>query len=438
MRLTTSRALGAAAVAACCVAPIAAQGSDLCANAQPIAGTGIFQYDTKAASTDGPQEAFVTKPELWSMHNDVWFSWQAPKTAVYEVHTCFPPPSQWAATFMAVYRYGCPTGPGRAVEAKGGYGCPTGLFTKFELGAVAGETYLIRLGHSAAQNKDDGIFEIREVSPPAVLASVENPANGRTYHLLEPSSWTVAQAAARMLGGDLVTVNDAAEDAWLNATFWSLAAEIDGLWLGYNDAETEGVWEWISGQAPGYENWSTGAPNNGNQFEHYAHLRFDWTDGTWNDLLGFPQVSFFYNQMHGIVEMPDAAPLVGTPAQVSVAAGGTQSFALNAGPGEAGAPYLLLGTLSGTAPGVPVDGQLLPLNIDAYTLHTLQNPGGPPLTGSWGTLDAAGKAAAAFTLTPGQLPSLVGLTAHHAYVNFDLGLPGVSMASNAVAVDFTP
>jgi hypothetical protein len=32
----------------------------------------------------------------------------------------------------------------------------------------------------------------------------------------------------------------------------------------------------------------------------------------------------------------------------------------------------------------------------------------------------------------------VGLTAHHAYVTFDLGALAVATVSNAVAVDFTP
>ena len=122
--------------------------------------------------------------------------------------------------------------------------------------------------------------------------------------MLAPSSWSEARVAALQLGGDLVTVNDDGENDWLMSTFGSFEGENRSLWLGYNDAETEGTWVWANGETPGYENWSSGGgPNNGNQYEHYAHIRRDHDDGTWNDLLGFPGVSFFYDEVHGVVEI---------------------------------------------------------------------------------------------------------------------------------------
>ncbi|KAA3611852.1 MAG: hypothetical protein DWQ01_07135 [Planctomycetota bacterium] len=283
--------------------PGLAQGGDDCADAQVISGTGTFVYDTGSATTDGPLENFEPTPRLIEMHNDVWFEWTAPKTSVYELSTCFPL-TQWAATFVAIYKYGCPTGSGRAIAARGGYDC--GLFTQLSFGTDAGATYLIRIGHSSESNRDDGFFEINEVSHPAVLGSEVNPGTGNTYHFLEASSWSVAQAAAVALGGNLVTVNDQAENDWLDSTFSNWGGQPRSFWLGYNDAENEGVWDWVSGETPGFTNWSSdGAPDNGNQFEHYAHFRRDWTDGTWNDLLGFPGVSFFYDEVHGVVEIQD-------------------------------------------------------------------------------------------------------------------------------------
>lgn len=92
-----------------------------------------------------------------------------------------------------------------------------------------------------------------------------------------------------------------------HASFGSFEGENRSLWLGYNDDETEGTWVWANGESPGYENWSPGGgpPNNGNDYEHYAHFRRDRDDGTWNDLLGFPGVSFFYDEVHGVVEIAD-------------------------------------------------------------------------------------------------------------------------------------
>ncbi len=112
----------------------------------------------------------------------------------------------------------------------------------------------------------------------------------------------------------------------------------------------------------------------------------------------------------------DAPTLVATPASLSVSAGGVQTMLLDAGLVHATLPYLLLGSASGSSPGIVVEGKTLPLNVDGYTLHTLLTPNAPPLGGSFGSLDATGRATATFTLPPNAPTSLVGLTATHAFV----------------------
>ena len=119
------------------------------------------------------------------------------------------------------------------------------------------------------------------------------------------------------------------------------------------------------------------------------------------------------------IELPPQG-LSGTPETISLINGGTQSFSLDAGPPFAGLPYVLLGTLSGTDPGLPLDGVVLPLNADAYTVITLIAPNTPPLAGSFGTLDASGKGVATFTLSPGSPMVLAGLRLHHAFVVIEL------------------
>ena len=134
------------------------------------------------------------------------------------------------------------------------------------------------------------------------------------------------------------------------------------------------------------------------------------------------------------------AGLVGTPASISVASGGTQALSLNAGSAFAGLPYLVLGSWSGTSPGTPLDGQLLPLNTDPYTNITLLTPNVAPLSGTFGTLDAAGAASASFSLPTGLSPGLAGLTLNHAYVVIEL-LPTLLQLvyiSNPVPLDLVP
>ena len=304
MNTTIRRALLTAASLSLLAATSVAQGGDHCSGPQVIVGTGQFGFNTLASTSGGPEESIWSIPGRADLHNDVWFAWQAPSTSVYEISTCFPSTNQ-EATCVAVYEFGCTMDNGRAIEARGGYDC--GHFSILELGTKAGTTYLIRIGHMNSMGRISGIFEISEVSPPSILGSAVNPGNGRTYHLLEPSSWSVAQAAAVTLGGNLVTVNDQAENDWLHTTFLNWGGQPRSFWLGYNDAEIEGVWTWVSGENPGFENWGGGAPNNGYQYEHYAHARHDWSDGTWNDLVGFPRVGFFYSTVYGVVEINDPA-----------------------------------------------------------------------------------------------------------------------------------
>ena len=133
-------------------------------------------------------------------------------------------------------------------------------------------------------------------------------------------------------------------------------------------------------------------------------------------------------------------PLLGADAiQMSVAQGGTQSFFLEAGAAWAGAPYFLLGTLSGTSPGLQLGALWLPLNPDTYTNLSLSQPNTPPLANSSGALDAGGSATASFSLGAGSAPGLVGLTAHHAYVVFDPAAGfAIGLASNPAPLAFLP
>jgi hypothetical protein len=129
--------------------------------------------------------------------------------------------------------------------------------------------------------------------------------------------------------------------------------------------------------------------------------------------------------------------LSGSTGALSIASGGSVQFSLQAGPSQAGALHLLLGSLSGTVPGVPLDGLLLPLVPDAYLGLTLAGSG--PLVGALGLLDASGKGSATLLLPAGAIaPSLAGLLVHHAFVLLDPSTLAVSLTSNPIPTTLTP
>ena len=133
--------------------------------------------------------------------------------------------------------------------------------------------------------------------------------NGHTYDLLSSNTWTGSEAEAVSLGVHLVTVNDAAENTFLYNTFGggTPANGSRGLWIGYNDAATEGSFLWVSGLMPGYTNWDPGEPNNAGD-EDYAYIR-PFSSGRWNDV---SNASEFDGAKFGVVE------LAATPEPVSL------------------------------------------------------------------------------------------------------------------------
>lgn len=131
----------------------------------------------------------------------------------------------------------------------------------------------------------------------------------------------------------------------------------------------------------------------------------------------------------------DYSPLNGSPARLSVTTGGQQAMNVNF-PGDGAVDtYFILGTHSGVSPGLTLfPGLDLPLNPGFYFVYTASNPNSPVLGGSFGSLDDAGNATAAFNLPGGSLLFLAGQTFHHAALGGSNGIP--SVASNALPVLF--
>lgn len=156
--------------------------------------------------------------------------------------------------------------------------------------------------------------------------------NGHYYeYISNPGiSWTAAKSAAENstyfgLKGYLATIT-AQDEAQL------CGAQANGNgWIGGSDAETEGIWKWVTGPdidrtvfwnggvngtSPTYSNWNTGEPNNSNGVEHYAHVKapdVPGTPGSWNDLQLNGDATGNYQAKGYIVEyggMPGELPLL--------------------------------------------------------------------------------------------------------------------------------
>ena len=140
-------------------------------------------------------------------------------------------------------------------------------------------------------------------SATVMSGAITNPANNHIYYLLTQDNWTNSQAQAVALGGDLVTINDAAENQWVLSTFSHFNNSYKTLWIGLTDSLVEGVFEWISGETSSYRNWSSGEPNGrpGEDFVHMYDLGRGGYSGYWNDY-GDGSVEYGV-PLHGVVEI---------------------------------------------------------------------------------------------------------------------------------------
>jgi Lectin C-type domain/PEP-CTERM motif len=147
-----------------------------------------------------------------------------------------------------------------------------------------------------------GSAAISNAAPVVISGPIVNPNNGHTYYLLSSDTWTASQAAAVSLGGNLVTINDAAEQTWVFGTFAGFGGGTNRfLWIGLNDVAAEGTFVWVSGEPLGFTNWVPGEPNNNMGNEDYvAMYPIAFSNGQWNDFNNGPFAGF---ESSGVVEV---------------------------------------------------------------------------------------------------------------------------------------
>ncbi|MEM7311337.1 MAG: hypothetical protein AAF682_32015 [Planctomycetota bacterium] len=115
-----------------------------------------------------------------------------------------------------------------------------------------------------------------------------------------------------------------------------------------------------------------------------------------------------------------------------------QTMFLHPGAAYAGQLYFVGGSMSGTQPGTPYAGLLVPLNLDSYSITTLALANTLPFEETLGVLDAEGEATAGFQLIDGLLDSsAVGTKLYHAFL-LDPFSPAPALASNPISLEILP
>ncbi len=279
------------------------QGADLCANAQPVAGLGVFNFDNSAASTDGLPDPLCLEFGDDTVQLDVWFTWMAPTSGTFVVDTCG---QTTVDTKIGIYDGSC----AGTVLACNDDTC--NFQSEVSWQGVAGQVYLIRVGcYPINPVGGTGTFTISEDAP------VLNPVNGSYYQIIDAPGITWAQAmldASNMtyqgLTGHLATITDQQENDFIFNIGDAHYRYIGGFQnlASPSYVEPTGGWEWITGEPFTYTNWWPGEPNDTGPAgaEDYLELLEGAQFGTsWNDTGN--------DHAHGYVVEFDGFGTPGTP-----------------------------------------------------------------------------------------------------------------------------
>lgn len=105
--------------------------------------------------------------------------------------------------------------------------------------------------------------------------------NGHYYAVFDSAeSWSEAKSYCEGMGGHLATITSKKENDFVSSKFRNIGSGYS-YWIGLTDVNSEGKWEWITGEKLFYTNWNIGEPNNQDN-EDYCCIYS--TNQHWNDL----------------------------------------------------------------------------------------------------------------------------------------------------------
>lgn len=106
---------------------------------------------------------------------------------------------------------------------------------------------------------------------PSKVPSDATSYNGHSYkYFSDALTWTEADAACKKMGGHLVDINSAEEQAFITSHLPEMSSRKNCYWIGlYYDKG----WKWTTDRAFSYKHWAAGEPNNHqSKNEAYVHI----------------------------------------------------------------------------------------------------------------------------------------------------------------------
>lgn len=146
--------------------------------------------------------------------------------------------------------------------------------------------------------------------------SIASGGNGHFYGITPTgSSSTDAEAYAVNQGGHLVTIDDSAENGFIQTTFLTGPGASQDFWIGLTspvgDFTDPATWVWVSGSASTYRNWRPGQPDSGLGNDRYTVINFLLAgDASWDN---YPNAGFrLAPGIYEVVPIPPAVWLLGS------------------------------------------------------------------------------------------------------------------------------
>uniref|UniRef100_A0A3B3C931 C-type lectin domain-containing protein n=1 Tax=Oryzias melastigma TaxID=30732 RepID=A0A3B3C931_ORYME len=96
-------------------------------------------------------------------------------------------------------------------------------------------------------------------------------------------TWAEAERDCVAEGLNLVSIHSSEEQKYVKFLISNFDNNERSTWIGYTDAQQEGLWLWSDGTQDNFQNWNRGEPNNFNKPENCAVTNWGFFR-RWNDI----------------------------------------------------------------------------------------------------------------------------------------------------------